>query len=277
MVRTGVASWSFHRLLEAGKQDMMQYIRDCKALGCATLEPWNGHLAPLVKASEALRQAGDTGTTRFAPDLLAYVEEVKGAAAASGMPFGCLAVDGAHIWEPTVEARAANRAAAYRWLDVTWRLNAAQMRIDSGGDAVLTDEMFTVITEGFRDLVARAKQVGVEIVIENHWGASQVPENVVRLLDAVDGLGLLLDTHNFAEGTADRGWVMLAPRARALHIKTFAFDAEGNETTVDVAKAVRLLKDAGYHGVWGVESVPHDGDELGCARKSLELVRRLAG
>ena len=40
-----ICSYSFHRLLAAGKQDIVRYIADCKELGCTQLDPWNGHLS----------------------------------------------------------------------------------------------------------------------------------------------------------------------------------------------------------------------------------------
>ena len=35
-----------------------------------------------------------------------------------------------------------------------------------------------------------------------------------------------------------------------------------------------LLLEAGYKGVWGIESVPTDGDEYAGATKTIELIRR---
>lgn len=40
--------------------------------------------------------------------------EVKAAAAETGLPMGCIAVDGAHIFEPSAEAREENRRRRYR-------------------------------------------------------------------------------------------------------------------------------------------------------------------
>lgn len=274
-MKLSVASWSFHRLLESGKQDMFQYIADCKNLGCTQLDPWNGHLAPLVQEDEGVKSGSNPLQTSFSTEGLAYVDRVKAAAEQAGLPFGCLAVDGAHIYEPTPEARQINRAAAYRWLDVAKRLGASQIRIDCGGTPDLPDEMFRIVVEGFKDVVSRANALGLEVVIENHWGASNLPENVVRMLKAVDGLGLLFDSHNFAPGTQEQGWTLCSRYARSVHIKTFAFDADGNETTVDVPRVIGILLDNGYDGCWGVESVPEDGDELGAARKSLDLIRRV--
>jgi sugar phosphate isomerase/epimerase len=270
-----IASWSFHGLLESGKQDMFKYITDCKELGCGLLDPWNGHLTPLIEEDKVLKSGADASQATFSPTGLEYVAKVKAAADAAGMPFGCLAVDGAHMWEPTAEARHINQAAAYRWLDVARRLSAPQVRMDSGGTPEMPDEMFDLIVEGFRDIVKRARDMGIEMVIENHWGASRVPENVLRMLKAVDGLGLLFDSGNFVPERREDGWTMLTPYARAVHIKTFTFDENGNDPIVDVPRVVRMLVDAGYKGCWGIESVPRDGDEYGAARKTIALIRRV--
>jgi sugar phosphate isomerase/epimerase len=269
-----IASWSFHRLLEAGKQDMFQYITDCKTLGCTYLDPWNGHLAPLVQEADTLKMGTDAGQTSFSAAGLDYAKRVKAAADAAGMPVSCLAVDGAHIYEPTPEARQANRANAYRWLEVAKLLGAEQMRIDSGGKEDLPGDQFDIIVEGLRDVTNRARDLGIQVVIENHWGASRVPENVLQMLKAVEGMGLLFDTQNFAPEDRERGWQLLAPYARSVHIKIFDFDADGNDPSGHTPRIVKLLVETGYKGCWGIESVPRDGDEIGAARKTIALIRR---
>ncbi len=269
-----IASYSFHRLLEAGKQDVFKYIADCKDYGCALLDLWNGHLVELIAEDEAIKTGPNPLQTSFSEAGLAYVGRVKVASDAAGIPFGCLAVDGAHIYEPTAEARQINRAAAYRWLDVAERLKAAQMRIDSGGTEDLPAEQFAIIVEGLQDVVNRGREMGIEIVIENHWGASRVAENVVKMLNAVNGLGLLFDTHNFVKGDQERSWPLCAKYARAVHIKTFEFDDSGSDPSVNIQKAIRILLDAGYKGCWGIESVPRDGDEYGAVHKTMALIRR---
>ena len=57
MVEIGVCSFSFHRLLADGKQDVFQYILDCKKLGCTQLDPWNAHLSAL-KDGDAIISRG---------------------------------------------------------------------------------------------------------------------------------------------------------------------------------------------------------------------------
>jgi hypothetical protein len=99
----------------------------------------------------------------------------------------------------------------------------------------------------------------------------------VRILDAVPGLGLLFDSGNWPAELRETGWTGCARYARATHLKTFAFDAEGNETTVDIPRVIHLLQAEGYQGSWGIESVPRQGDEIEAAKKSITLVRRVLG
>jgi sugar phosphate isomerase/epimerase len=272
MLKLSIASWSFHRLLESGQQDMFKYITDCKELGATQLDPWNGHLAPLIAGDNAMK-AGLVPNGQLSPDEKAYLAQVKAAAEKAGLPFGCLAVDGAHIYEPTPEARDLNRAAAYRWLEAAQLLGAQQVRVDAGGPPEMPDEAFSIIVEGYKDLLARAHPLGIELLIENHWGPSPIPENLVRILEAVPDLGLLFDTNNF-QGDKERAWEMFAGRASSVHIKTFSFDEQGNDPSVNLAKAIQLLAAAGFNGAWGVESVPRDGDEYGGVTKTFALIRR---
>jgi sugar phosphate isomerase/epimerase len=272
-----ICSYSFHRLLEAGQQDVFQYISDCHALGCTQLDLWNGHLPSLLDDEARPPSSFTPEDAQLSADELEYLARIKASADSAGLPFGCLAVDGAHIYEPSPEARQAQRVKAYRWLNIAGQLGAQQIRIDSGGTPEMSEDMLNIIVAGYNDLIPRAREKGMEVVIENHWGASRIPENVVRILEAVPGLGLLFDTGNWPEEMRETGWTRCARYARSTHLKTFAFDAEGNETTVDIPRAIGILQEAGYQGSWGIESVPREGDEIEAAKKSVALVRRVLG
>ncbi|HET6594381.1 MAG TPA: TIM barrel protein [Anaerolineales bacterium] len=272
-----LCSYSFHHLLETGTHDVFQYISDCHSLGCTQLDLWNGHLPTLLDDPARSPSSITPAYAQLSPAELDYLAQIKVAADAAGLPFGCLAVDGAHIYEDSPEARQAQQIKAYRWLNIAEQLNAQQIRIDSGGPSEMSEEVLEVIVSGYNDLIPRARDKGMEIVIENHWGASRIPENVVRMLEAIPKLGLLFDTGNWPEGMRETGWETCARYARATHLKTYAFDAEGNETTVDIPRAMRILQEAGYQGSWGIESVPRQGGEYEAAEKSIALVRRVLG
>jgi sugar phosphate isomerase/epimerase len=272
-----ICSYSFHRLLEEGGQDVFKYISDCHTLGCTQLDLWNGHLPSLLDDETRAPSSFAPGYAQLSADEVDYLTRIKAAADGVDLPFGCLAVDGAHIYESSPEARRAQQIKAYRWLNIAEQLSAQQIRIDSGGPTELPEDVLEIIVTGYNDLIPRAGEKGIEVVIENHWGASRIPENVVRILEAVPGLGLLFDTGNWPDELRETGWTRCARYARATHLKTYAFDAEGNETTVDIPRAMRILQETGYQGSWGIESVPRQGDEIEAAKKSIALVRRVLG
>ena len=272
-----ICSYSFHRLLQEGGQDVFQYISDCHTLGCTQLDLWNGHLPSLLDDEARAPSSFTPEYAQLSAAEIEYLTRIKAAADAAGLPFGCLAVDGAHIYEASPEARQANQFRAHRWLNIAGLLSAQQIRIDSGGPAEMPEDVFEIIVRGYNDLIPRAREKGIEVIIENHWGASRIPENIVRILEAVPGLGLLFDTGNWPDELRETGWTQCARYARATHLKTYAFDAEGNETTVDIPRAMRILQEAGYQGSWGIESVPRQGDEIEAAKKSVALIRRVLG
>ena len=272
-----LCSYSFHRLLEAGQQDVFQYIRDCQSLGCTQLDLWNGHLPSLLDDKASPPSSFTPEYAQLSAAELDYLARIKATADAAGLPFGCLAVDGAHIYEDSPEARQANQIKAHRWLNIAEQLGSQQIRIDAGGSPDMPDDMLEIIVAGYNDLIPRAGEKGIELLMENHWGASPIPENVVRIMEAVPGLGLLFDTGNWPDELQETGWTRCSRYARATHLKTFAFDAEGDETTVDIPRAMQYLQEAGYEGCWGIESCPREGDEIEAARKSIALVRRVLG
>jgi len=273
-MRLSIGGYSFHRLLQAGKQDMFQFIQDCKRLGATQLDPWNAQLAPIRSGDQVVKAGSDPENADLTAQDDEYVRRVKNAADEAGLPFGCLAVDGCHIYEPEPEVRQAHERLADRWLNVAQILGAPQVRIDAGGPQNMPDKVFEIIVAGYNDLIKRAGDKGIEVLMENHWGPSLAPENVVRILEAVDGLGLLFDSWNWAEGMRERGWEMCAKYARSTHFKTFSFDENGNDPKIDNPRAIRLLVETGYAGCWGIESVPDDGDEYGAVEKTAALIKR---
>ena len=185
-MRYSIISYSFRRSFENGSMDIFDYIRFCQENGFTQLDPWMKHLEPGL-------------TDR------SWLEAVKAAGEATSLPFGCVAIDRGHIYEPTAEERAKGREIANAWLDVAEFLDASQVRIDTGGPDVMTDEMLGIIVEGYNELIPRARAKGLEVIVDNHWGPTKHPQNVLKVLEAVDGLGLLFDTNNWAEGKRELG------------------------------------------------------------------------
>ena len=73
-----------------------------------------------------------------------------------------------------------------------------------------------------------------------------------------------------------KGVEEMLPYAKGVSAKSFDFDADGNETTIDFRKMLNLVKNSGYQGYIGIE---YEGgrlseeDGIRATKKLLEKVR----
>ena len=68
----------------------------------------------------------------------------------------------------------------------------------------------------------------------------------------------------------------MMPLAKAVSAKSYAFDADGNETTIDYEKMLRIVKDAGYDGYIGVEYEGDDEDPTAGIKATKDLLIKAA-
>lgn len=177
--------------------------------------------------------------------------------------------DGCHPWEDDETTRIRHRELADRHLKAAEILGAKTVRIDTGGrDRHWTDEQFEHLVTTFRGYARRAGDGGYKIGPETHWGATNYPDNMLKLHAAVDSphYGILLhmgkDTCDSA-GEYDR---LLAPIAIHTHI-------DQNTTYNRIDEALAILIASGYSGALGVEH--HTGkNELAEVEAQIALVRR---
>ncbi len=272
----GICSFSLHRTFAAGAMDFAGFVALNRRLGCTQLDPWCAHLeggGPGENQLHAGRNPDQADLGLPPPERVPHLK-----AAAAGMPWGCIAVDGAYVWDADPAKMVRNRARAKAWLALAKDFGASSVRIDAGGPEQPDAATWDAIIAGYHDLVATARSLGIQLLVENHWGSSVIPANVVRLLESVPGLALLFDTHNWKGGYQAEGWETCARFAKVVHIKSFAFSADGEETCINLPRIIRRIIDqAGRDVTWCVESVPQRAeDEIDTVAKTIDLIRRHA-
>jgi len=146
-----------------------------------------------------------------------------------------------------------------KWVDIAHYLGCHAIRCNMGGprqdwkqDADLTSRS----AESFNNLLEYARQADLNILIENHGGASSDADLVVRLIKAVDNpnFGTLPDFGNINPGDDNAEVIRkIVPYANGISVKT-AWQADGTHPWWDLEKIVRICQDSGYHGFWGIES-----------------------
>jgi sugar phosphate isomerase/epimerase len=150
----------------------------------------------------------------------------------------------------------------HKWIDIAAVLGCHSIRCNTGaqeGDPEALDRC----AESFSALLEYAGANNINVLIENHWGASSDPEWLVGLMKKVDHprFGTLPDFGNFPE-SVDRYDAVekMMPYAKALSAKCYDFDdATGDETKIDFPRMLRIADAAGYHGYVGIE---YEGERL---------------
>ncbi|MHB9023235.1 MAG: sugar phosphate isomerase/epimerase family protein [Armatimonadota bacterium] len=249
-MKISIASYSFHGLLAEGKMDVFGYLETCKyryRLDAADI--WSGMLP----------------TTD--PD---FIRKVREAMDEKEMCLANLCVDGAHVWDadPTERERLYRNALDY--LRAAVILGALTVRMDVGvREDDISEEAFEYVVSRYREYAAFAADHGFKVGPETHWGASLRLENQTKIREAVNhpAYGLLLHIGHWSAGdeafndAAVAGWTMHT------HV-----DARIAASCLE--ERMRILRDAGYTGYWGVEhhSAKHEYAEVAWQMSEVQRV-----
>ncbi len=161
------------------------------------------------------------------------------------------------------------------WIDATAILGCHSMRINlfgSNDEEVWKENSIASLKE----LSEYASEKNVNIIVENHGYLSSNGALMAEVMETVnkENCGTLPDFGNFCLKREDnklwdapcieeydiyKGVEELMPFAKGVSAKTFNFDENGNETTIDFYKMMKIVKDAGFTGFVGVE---YEGEEL---------------
>jgi hypothetical protein len=73
-----------------------------------------------------------------------------------------------------------------------------------------------------------------------------------------------------------KGTALMMPAAKAVSAKSYDFDTNGNETTIDFTRMLQIVKDAGYKGFVGVEYEGSRLDETAGTKATKDLLLKVA-
>ncbi len=152
----------------------------------------------------------------------------------------------------------------YPWVDIAAYLGAKTIRVNAAGQGT-AEEVAQNAADGLTRLGEYAASKGINVVVENHGGYSSDGSWLAGVMKAVnkENVGTLPDFGNFCIERGPDGCVKeydlykgieeLMPYAKGVSAKTNDFDAEGNETTKDYARIMKIVKDSGFKGNIGIE------------------------
>ncbi len=168
-----------------------------------------------------------------------------------------------------------------KWLHAAKSLGCHSIRVNAASSGSF-EEQQKLAADGLRALCEIADPLDLNVLVENHGGLSSNAAWLVGVMERVDHrrIGTLPDFGNFnvAPGESyDRyqGVEELMPWAKAVSAKSYDFDDQGEETTIDYERMLEIVLAADYSGWIGVE---YEGSRLGSEEGILatrQLLERL--
>jgi sugar phosphate isomerase/epimerase len=197
----------------------------------------------------------------FENPTLKYLQQLKRACSDNGVRSTILMVDNEGSTASPDKAERMQAAIAHRkWIDIAHYLDCVSVRCNVYGGAADWKQDGAIVdraAETIHSILDYSKDSGLNIIVENHGGASSDPDLLVALAKKVDHpkFGLLCDLGNWNPGDDRYGAVKkILPYARGLSVKGTWGDSL--DPAFDAEKLVRTALDGGYSGWWGLEVTP---------------------
>ncbi len=151
------------------------------------------------------------------------------------------------------------------WVETAKLLGCHSIRVNAASEGSY-DEQMKLAADGLHTLCEFGAEHNINVIVENHGGLSSNGEWLSGVMKMVDHpmVGTLPDFGNFRiskdeEYDRYKGVKELMPYAKGVSGKSYDFDEEGNETTIDYLKMLKIVKDSGYKGYIDVE---YEGNRL---------------
>jgi sugar phosphate isomerase/epimerase len=222
-----------------------------------------------------------------------YCQRLKRHAFRAGVDLICLSIHQDFV-SPNPAERHKWIAHTEKCIEIAYALGVPCIRLNSGRwktipdfDALMkargeepvlkgytVDEGFKWCIDSIQRCVELASQRGVILALENHWGLTNKPEGLLRILDAIDSpwLGALMDTGNFLEDPYEK-LKLIAPRTVFVQAKTYEGGGEWYTLDLDYVRIAKILREAGYAGYVALEMEGKEAPET-AVPKSIAMLRK---
>jgi L-ribulose-5-phosphate 3-epimerase len=243
LFKISLAQWSLHRTLFDGTIDNLDFPREAKrTYGINAVEYVNQFFMDKAKDLDYLSELSQRAADEGVENLLIMCDRLG------------------KLGDPDDTARTAAIENHFPWVEAAKRLGCHSIRVNASS-AGSFEEQQKLAADGLSRLGEYAGQLELNVIVENHGGLSSNGEWLTGVMKLVDraNVGTLPDFGNFYEYDRYQGVEELTPFAKGVSAKSYAFDAEGNETKIDYRRMLKLVIATGYRGHIGIE---YEGKEL---------------
>lgn len=251
-----LAEWSLHRTLRAGKLDNLDFAATAKnEFGIDIIEYVNQFFKD---------KAEDT----------AYLKDLLQRSKDNGVRNHLIMIDGeGGLGDTDDAARTQAVENHYKWVEAAKFLECETIRVNAYGEGSAED-VGAAAVDGLGRLGEFAAKVGINVIVENHGGYSSNGTWLASVMKQVnrDNVGTLPDFGNFCVQRDPNDWKIcideydryqgtqeLMPYAKGVSAKSYDFDEKGDVIETDYYRMLKIVKDAGFKGIIGIE---YEGDSV---------------
>ena len=251
----------------------------------------------VIDEAALLRVAGvDILHRQMEREDAAYCNRLKRHAFTNGIDLIALSIHQDFV-DPDPDVRRENVRHTIHCLELADRMGIPCIRLNSGRwntigsfddlmaarglepipEGLTLDDGFAWCIDAIEECLQRAEQLGIILALENHWGLTNTPEGMLRILDAVDSrwLGALMDTGNFLEDPYEK-LRLIAPKTVFVQAKTYYGGGKWYTLDLDYKKIAAILGDVGYRGYVSLEFEGNDPAQSAVPR-SIGMLRDAFG
>ena len=257
-LKISLAQWSLNKSIKNGKLPILDFAKKARSFDIEGIEFVSGlytrdtdildRMSMNSLAKELIKRSDDYGI-----DNVLFMIDNQGDLASSNKNERFQAIDNHK-----------------RWIDLSAEIGCKTMRVNLNGEKDLNKWTKNSV----KSLTALNKyNENINVVVENHGGLSSSGKYLSNVMSKVklENCGTLPDFGNFCMNGSpwgnctqmyDRylGTEELMPYAHAVSAKSYDFDDEGNETSIDYERMMEIVKRSGYQGYVGIE---YEGNRLG--------------
>ena len=257
-LKISLAQWSLNKSIKNGKLPILDFAKKARSFDIEGIEFVSGlytrdtdileRMSMNSLAKELIKRSDDYGI-----DNVLFMIDNQGDLASSNKNERFQAIDNHK-----------------RWIDLSAEIGCKTMRVNLNGEKDLNKWTKNSV----KSLTALNKyNENINVVVENHGGLSSSGKYLSNVMSKVklENCGTLPDFGNFCMNGSpwgnctqmyDRylGTEELMPYAHAVSAKSYDFDDEGNETSIDYKRMMGIVKRSGYQGYVGIE---YEGNRLG--------------
>lgn len=256
-MKISCTSFSFNKDITSGKKNLEAFFGICKKLDIFGIEIWDEHTNGY--SMEDFYQLKSMAN-KYKLELITF------------------AVNNHDFTSKDLELRNKDIERVNKWIEITNLLECKILRVLPGDLIALNNDKTNLLPFAltcFEKCLNNAIKNNIILAIEN-CPKDTDPSVVIEIVKYFNSKYLMLcsDIGNIRADIRYKAFESLLPWAVHIHAKTYDFDSEGNESTIDYVRVLQMIKKYKFKGYLSIE-YEGEKDELWGVENSVRLLKRL--